>query len=384
MLIDQVRKNRAAGRGAGTKRRGWELGIIVLLAALSFAADAGAAGLRTNRAKTLVPLDDIISGGPPPDGIPAIDRPVFVAPATAAAWVRPTEPVLALTVNGDARAYPLQILMWHEIVNDVVGHSAVVVTYCPLCNSGLVFERVVDGATLDFGTSGMLYKSDLVMYDRQSHSLWSQMEGRAIVGDRVGTRLRALPANTVAFEEWQTAYPDGRVLSRETGHGRSYGVNPYRAYDQPIQAPFLFQGRPDPRRPPKERVVGLARGESRRAYPWPLLETQRVVHDTVDGQPIAIFYKPGTLSALDDATIARSRPVGATSVFSARLGERTLSFEPTTLGFRDRETDSHWNFFGRAVGGRLAGQRLTPLQHVDAFWFAWAAFNPTTTIWSGP
>ena len=148
--------------------------------------------LRTDTSKALVPLEEIISGGPPPDGIPAIDRPGFVKPAEAAAWVVPKEPVLALEVKGDARAYPLQILMWHEIVNDVVGGLPVTVTFCPLCNSGIVFERVVDGATLDFGTSGKLYKSDLVMYDRQTHSLWAQMEGRAIVGARAGTRLELL------------------------------------------------------------------------------------------------------------------------------------------------------------------------------------------------
>src|SRR5688572_23552989 len=147
--------------------------VVALLAALACTAEAST--LRTNMAKALVPVDEIISGGPPPDGIPAIDRPAFIMAAGAAAWPKPQEPVLALTIAGDARAYPLQILMWHEIVNDVVGGVPVAVTFCPLCNSALVFERRVDSATLDFGTSGMLYKSDLVMYDRQSHSLWSQM-----------------------------------------------------------------------------------------------------------------------------------------------------------------------------------------------------------------
>lgn len=358
---------------------------LLLAVLLALACTAGeSADLRTNRAKALVPLDEIISGGPPPDGIPAIDRPQFIPLAEVARWLAPKEPVLALTVNGDARAYPLQILVWHEIVNDVVGGIPVAVTYCPLCNSGLVFERVVDGATLDFGTSGMLYKSDLVMYDRQSHSLWSQMEGRAIVGDRAGAQLRARPANTIGFEDWRAAHPDGKVLSRETGHHRRYGANPYEAYDQPSLGPFLFNGRPDARRPPKERVVGVAVGEARRAYPFPLLEKLRVAHDTVGGQAIVVVYQPGTLSALDASEIARSRAVGATAVFNARLGNRTLSFEAAPGGVRDRQTGSEWNFFGAALSGPLAGQRLTPVPHVDAFWFAWAAFHPTTTLWTGP
>jgi hypothetical protein len=356
--------------------------LAVFLAVACTASEAGS--LRTNWTKLLVAREEIISGGPPPDGIPAIDRPKFVSAAEARRWLHPNEPVLALTVNGDARAYPLQILMWHEIVNDVVGGVAVAVTYCPLCNSALVFERTLEGVTLDFGTSGMLYRSDLVMYDRQSHSLWAQMEGRAIVGDRVGTRLRTRPANTIAFDDWTGAHPGGQVLSRETGHHRRYGVNPYDYYDQPMLAPFLYRGTPDPRRPPKERVVGVAIGDARRAFPFPLLEKHRVAHDTVAGEPIVIFYQPGTLSALDESDMARSRAVGATSVLSARLGERTLTFEAAPEGFRDRQSGSRWDFFGRAVGGALAGQRLRPVPHVDAFWFAWAAFNPTTTIWTGP
>jgi len=339
--------------------------------------------LRTDLTKTLVPLGEIASGGPPPDGIPAIDRPVFVTPGAAEPWLRGKEPVLALEVNGDARAYPLQILMWHEIVNDTVGGLAIVATYCPLCNSGLVFERLVDSTLLDFGTSGKLYRSDLVMYDRQSHSLWAQMEGRAIVGARVGTRLKQVPANTIAFGDWKAAHPGGKVLSRDTGHSRNYGVNPYDGYDQPTRSPFLFSGRPDPRRPPKERVVGVRIGAMTRAYPWPVLARERVVHDTLGTDRIVIFYQPGALSALDESQMERSRPIGATAVYSVSAAGKALTFEPSADGFRDRETATHWNLLGQALQGALAGQRLRPVPHVDAFWFAWAAFNPSTSIHAG-
>jgi hypothetical protein len=355
---------------------------LTLLAVLVLAGGVAAIELRTDTSKALVPLDEIISGGPPPDGIPAIDRPTFVTPATAAAWLRPKEPVLAVEVAGDARAYPLQILMWHEIVNDTVGGRALAITYCPLCNSGIVFERVVGGAVLDFGTSGKLYRSDLVMYDRQSHSLWAQMEGRAIVGARVGTRLSMVPANTLAFETWRAAHPAGKVLSRETGHRRSYGVNPYEGYDEPGPGPFLFRGKLDPRRPPKERVVGVRIGDAARAYPWPLLAHARAVHDTLAGEPIVVLYQPGTLSALDQTQIEQSREVGATGVFSRRLGDRTLTFEATGSAFRDRETGSTWNLLGVAEAGSRRGQRLRAIPHVDAFWFAWAAFHPATSLHS--
>jgi len=353
---------------------------LTFFAIFLLAGAATAVELKTDTRKALVPLDEIISGGPPPDGIPPIDRPVFITPAAAAAWLRPKEPVLAVEVNGDARAYPLQILMWHEIVNDRVGGRSVAVTYCPLCNSGIVFDRAVDGAVLDFGTSGKLYQSDLVMYDRQSHSLWAQMEGRAIVGTRAGTRLTMLPSNTIAFEAWRAAHPNGKVLSRETGHRRNYGANPYESYDDPGLRPFLFSGRPDPRRLPKERVVGLKMGEAARAYPWPILARERVVNDTFAGEPLVIFYQTGTLSALDQAELAESRDVGATGVFSRRLGERLLTFEASADGFRDRETGSTWTLLGTAQRGPLAGRRLRAITHVDAFWFAWAAFNPSTSV----
>jgi hypothetical protein len=348
---------------------------------LPVAPTSEAGPLRTDTSKALVPLDEIIAGGPPPDGIPAIDRPSFVTPVDAAAWLVPKEPVLALEIRGDARAYPLQILMWHEIVNDVVGGVPVAVTFCPLCNSGIVFERIVDSGTLDFGTSGKLYKSDLVMYDRQTHSLWAQMEGRAIVGARAGTKLRLTPANTLSFEEWRTAHPAGKVLSRDTGHMRSYGVNPYESYDEPRLGPFLFRGRLDSRRPPKERVVGVKHGEAARAYPWPVLAERRVVHDRLADHAVVVFYQPGALSALAERQIKHSRAVGATSVFSPVVDRRTLTFEAAPDGFRDRETGSTWNLLGHAVKGALAGRRLTAIAHVDAFWFAWAAFNPSTSVY---
>jgi len=358
---------------------GWIVALTMVSLAVVVAGEAGT--LRTDTSKALVPLEEIISGGPPPDGIPAIDRPAFVRPAEAATWLVPNEPVLALEMKGDARAYPLQILMWHEIVNDVVGGAPVTITFCPLCNSGIAFERTVDGTTLDFGTSGKLYKSDLVMYDRQSHSLWAQMEGRAIVGACAGTRLKLIPANTLSFEEWRTIHPAGKVLSRDTGHSRSYGRNPYASYDQPQLRPFLFQGRPDPRRSPKERVVGIKRGEAARAYPWAVLVERRVLHDRLEDEALVILYQPGTLSALDDEEIKRSRAVGATGAFSRVVEGRALTFETTADGFRDRETRSTWTLLGHAVKGPLAGRRLTAVPHVDAFWFAWAAFNPATSVY---
>jgi hypothetical protein len=354
--------------------------LLVSLSALTSGMAAGAGDLKTDLGKAVVPLEEIIPGGPPPDGIPAIDRPAFVSPSRADTWLKPKEPVVALEVSGDSRAYPLQILVWHEIVNDTVGGTPVAITYCPLCNSGVVFDRRLDARVLDFGTSGKLYKSDLVMYDRQTHSLWAQMEGRAIVGTLAGARLEVIPANTVSYEDWKAAHPTGTVLSRETGFARRYGVNPYTSYDAPWTPPFAYAGRLDERLPPKERVVGVVLDGAARAYPWSGLARRRVVDDTLAGHPLVIFYRPGALSALDAERIEESRSVGATAVYVPVVRGTRLTFELAGEGFRDRETGTQWNLLGRGVSGALAGQRLRPLPHVDAFWFAWAAFHPDTSV----
>lgn len=353
----------------------WALIAPVLLAGI-----AEAQALKTNTQKALVPLSEIISGGPPPDGIPAIDHPKFVTPEAAEGWIKPQEPVLAFEWGGEARAYPLQILIWHEIVNDAVGGKPVTVTFCPLCNSALVFERTLDGKTYDFGTSGMLYKSDLVMYDRQTHSLWAQMEGRAIVGDLAGTKLRWLPANTLAFGDWRRIHPGGKVLSRDTGFQRQYGLNPYEGYDRLEQRPLLFAGKIDGRLQPMERVVGVRVGETAKAYPFALLTRRKVVTDTVGGKTLVVFHRAGTVSALDEGEIAASRDVGATGVFEPVLDGKALTFEAAEGGFRDRETGSLWSVLGKSVKGPLAGKALSKVPHIDAFWFAWAAFNPETQL----
>lgn len=222
--------------------------------------------------ESLVPLDEIVPGGPPPDGIPAIDSPEFEEPSKAGEWLAPNEPVVAVEVGADARGYPLQILMWHEIVNDVVGGQPVAVTYCPLCDSATVYSREIGEITLDFGTSGRLYKSNLVMYDRQTKSLWPQIEGRAVAGRLIGTKLKIVPSVMLSFKEWMAVNPKGKVLSRSTGFSRPYGRNPYVGYDSPSGDPFLYRGIKDPRLPALERVIGLVIGGEARAYPFSALK----------------------------------------------------------------------------------------------------------------
>jgi hypothetical protein len=291
--------------------------------------------------------------------------------------------VILFEHEGDARAYPLQILTWHEIVNDEVGGIPVTVTFCPLCNSAITFDRRLDGVVYDFGTSGNLRNSDLVMWDRQTESWWQQFTGEAIVGALTGQRLTFLASTIISWEDFKNFHPDGRVLSRDTGFTRNYGQNPYAGYDRVDLPPFLYWGETDGRLLPKERVAAVTVGEVDAAFPFSTLEQERVVNYTVGDQDLAVFFQPGTQSALDDQLIAQSREIGATAVFDPRVGDRTLTFKIEGDQFVDNETGSTWHLLGTATDGPLSGTTLTPIVHADHFWFAWAAFKPDTLIYQG-
>ena len=350
--------------------------------AVSIAPTPVAAQWKTDFDKHIVPLDEITSGGPPKDGIPAVDRPAFVSVAEAGEWLGDREPVVVVEHGGEAKAYPLQILIWHEIVNDEIAGLPVSVTFCPLCNTALAFDRRFDGQVLDFGTTGMLRHSDLVMYDRQSETWWQQATGEGIVGTYAGRRLTLVSAPLVSWKQFQKEYPEGLVLSRETGFSRDYGRNPYQRYDT-RKSPFgrFFSGGEDGRLPAMERVVALAEADSSVAYSMSALKDRPVVNDTFSGRPIVVLWAPGTSSALDASAIADGRDVGSTGVFGRELGGRVLTFESAGPGsYQDAETGSTWNVFGRATSGPLAGQRLESVPHGNHFWFAWAVFMPDTRV----
>ncbi len=336
-------------------------------------------GWRTDFSKHSVPLDEILSGGPPKDGIPAIDRPSFVSVGEADRWIGDREPIVVFEHGGVVRGYPWQILIWHEIVNDEVGGQPVSVTYCPLCNTAIAFDRRLNGRLLDFGTTGKLRHSDLVMYDRQTETWWQQATGEAIVGELTGTTLRFLSAPTVSWSDFKSAHPAAKVLSRETGHNRPYGRSPYDGYD--TGRPFLFRGRSDNRLPAMARVVVVRSGDDSVVYPMRVLGREKAINHEVGGSAVVLFFRRGTASAVDAPSIDRGRDVGAANVFERTVDGRALTFRSDGDGFRDEETGSRWNFFGAAVDGPLAGARLTPVVHYVPFWFAWAAFAPDTPIY---
>ena len=328
-----------------------------------------------------IPYYEVLSGGPPKDGIPAIDNPQFVSITEAEEWMEDVEPVIMIERNGDARAYPIQILMWHEIVNDEVGGEPVVVTFCPLCNTGIAFERTVNGQVLDFGTTGRLRNSNLIMYDRQTETWWQQATGEGVAGELTSTQLDFLPAAMISWEDFKNAHPDGLVLSRDTGFSRSYGNNPYAGYDDINSSPFLFRGSTPDELPAMARVLTVELEEEAVAYPNEILKDVHVVNDIISETDVVVIWQAGTASALDEFLIATSSDVGAANVYARELDGETLTFVYDGIKIIDEQTGSEWNVLGQAVGGELSGKQLAPIVAVNHFWFSWAAFMPETRIY---
>ena len=326
--------------------------------------------------KSIVPLDQIVSGGPPADGIPSIDNPKFISVQEASKFLEDSELVLGLNINGDIRAYPLQILVWHEIVNDKVGGMPVAVTYCPLCFTNQVFNRTIENVqeeVVEFGTSGKLYNSNLVMYDRTSKSLWSQALAEGIVGKHAGTKLERVPFDIAYWKEWKQLYPDSKVLSRDTGSNRPYGADPYGDYYTNSDVLFPVSNSDD-RLGLKEIVVGFENKEQHKAYRLQEIENKKVINDQVNGKPIALFsLYPFMVRGYDPIVVEDGEQKIALQ----------FNYNSENNKFIDKQTGSVWNFEGKAISGQMKGKQLTRLPFDEGFWFEWVAFHPKTEIYPG-
>jgi len=336
---------------------------------------ASSSGQNNNEATThIVPLDQIVSGGPPRDGIPSIDNPKFVSSEEASSsFLQGSDLVIGLEINGDVRAYPLKILVWHEIVNDDVGGTPVAVTYCPLCFTSQVFNRTIDSQVVEFGTSGKLYNSNLVMYDRTSESLWSQAMAKGIVGKHAGKDLERIPFDVAAWNEWKKLHPEGKVLSIDTGFGRPYGVDPYDNYytDPNILFPVSYK---DDRLGPKEIVIGLEDNGNHKAYRISDIENRKVVNDAIGNKQIALVsLEPFMVRAFDRSIQLESSSTGVTTL--------QLEYESSSNLLVDKETGTKWNFDGKAVEESMKGLSLMRLPLDEGFWFSWVAFHPDTQVY---
>ncbi len=311
----------------------------------------------------------------PRDGIPPIDEPIFESVSLASEWLSRNEPGALVQVNGEARFYPLSIMTAHEIVNDAFGDVPVAVTFCPLCNTALAFDRRVNGEVLDFGVSGLLRNSDLVMWDRQTTSLWQQVTGESVIGQFAGAELDVVPTSLVSFGQFAESFPDGLSLAAESGGGRgAYGLNPYRGYSTSA-SPFLFDGDIDPRLPALSRVIGITEGDAVAAYSFTRLAEEQVVNDEVAGVPLVIFHGGRTNDALDDSLIAFSAEIGTGVAYNPIVDGQTLTFAANgDATFTDEQTGTTWSITGIGIDGQLEGTQLGPIEHRNEFWFAFQAF----------
>jgi hypothetical protein len=275
----------------------------------------------------LIPVNEILLGGPPRDGIPAINRPKFEQ-ADTVDWLSDDDRVLGLVVDGHAKAYPIKILDWHEIVNDSVGSQHFAVTYCPLCGTGVVFAANIADTALVFGVSGLLYNSDVLLYDRNSESLWSQLMGKAIAGKMKGTLLPQLPVEHTSWKDWQIRHKETVVLSRDTGTRRDYGRSPYSGYEKTRRLYFNVSNKSPNSYHPKERVIGVEVDGMHKAYP---------------------------VSELSGNGLSR---------FEDQLNGRRLVI--------------HWN--EDAQSGWITGSGGEQLPAISSFWFAWYTFHPDTQL----
>lgn len=279
-----------------------------------------------NLSNAAIPVEEIMDGGPPRDGIPSIDRPKFIS-TNEVDFLNDNDIVIGFSHNGENRAYPLRILIWHEIVNDKIVDRRIAVTYCPLCGTAMVFDRVVNGKTRTFGVSGLLYQSDVLMYDRQTESLWSQLAMKSVSGPSINQRLELLHSEHMTWKAWKTKYPNGKVLSTQTGFKRNYNSSAYASYFASDQLMFPVKiTRHELNH--KSMIVGIVLGNQQKAYPLSSLPKHRLVEDKLGDTELRISYDP-----------QQKKPN-----ITAKDGKE--------------------------------------IPYIVAFWFAWQAFYPNTELWS--
>jgi hypothetical protein len=312
--------------------------------------------------------DEIISGGVPRDGIPAITSPDIISPSEAT-YMSNNDLVIGVVINGRARAYPVDILNYHEIVNDNLAGRSICVTYCPLTGSGIVFNSIIDGTPLEFGVSGLLFRNNLIPYDRTTESLYSQMFSRGIRGEQNNAPWPLIPSTRCTWGYWKSIHPDTDVMSRDTGYSKDYNSNPYGSY--PANFSILFPVRfPDNSYHPKHLTLGIRSGEAALAVPASELLNAKVANLVFEDIPMAVFYDPGA-----EMMAAYSPVVGSDTLQFTSIGG------PGVARFTDNASNSTWNSAGLAIEGELEGTRLAQIPYYTAYWFAWHDFYPETEVY---
>ena len=339
---------------------------------------------KTNWRKKSIDLTELTTTGSTRDGIAPIDDPASEPVAYSNTWIMDKEPILVLVIGDIAKAYPLKMVIRHEVINEIINDTPVAVTFCPLTLSAAVFNREVNGQTLDFGTSGLVRKSNFLIWDRQTETLWQQLTGRAIVGDLNDTQLTRIPSLVTSWNDFKESYPNGIVLSNNTSSSNDYNQTPYVAYDDKNSLPFLFHGLLDSRLPAMERVIGIQSDGESMVFPFSILSKVGAINYTFAGKDITVLFSPSTISVLDSKIIGESKDVGTATAFDRTVDNKTLNFKKSNESIIDSETGSTWSMTGVAISGPMQGTQLQVVDHSIYFWFAWASFYPETLIYEIP
>jgi len=323
------------------------------------------------------------------DGIPPIDSPLYIPASIASTVYFEHEPVIVVDYKGKSKAFPLNILTYHEIVNDHIGELYFSATYCPLCNASIVFNRKLNfnkqEYLLDFGVSGMLRNSDLVMWDRQTETWWQQFMGEGLVGQLNGAKLEMLPAQIISLGEYVKNYPSGEVLSKDTGFERQqkrYGTNVYEGYDsREIPYERHFKDEVDGRLPAMDRVIDIHSMGEFKVYPHKVVAEEKVINDEFNDLKLVLFYQAGTKSVLDTKEINSAKDIGSITVFERIFNGQTLTFKKTENYFKDEQSNSKWTITGKCVKGKYKGEKLNPVRYGNHFAFSWFKFYPQSEIY---
>lgn len=345
---------------------------------------------RTNQTNTTIDLSEI-QAVLPRGSFPKLDFPKFISQKESKSHYFKHEPVIAIEINGEAKAYPLSILTMHEISNDIIGGVPVLPAYCPLCNTAVVFDRrlTLDGEEhlLEFEVSGMLRKSNLIIFDFLTESWWQQLTGESIAGEFAGKELSYIPSVIISYEEFFKRYPEGKILSPKTGFDaqKRYGTNPYEKYDDLNSLPysrFFDEKKIDKRLPAMERIINIRDKDKYKIYSYSLIKKQGVINDKFENKDIVIFYQSGTVSILDEKLITKSKEIGSVTVFNPILTNKLLKFKKEGNIFKDEQTNSEWDITGLCYKGELEGSQLEMIIHGNHFAFAWFAFYPESEIYT--
>lgn len=299
----------------------------------------------------------------PRDAIPPLFFPEYIS--LSETDLQDEDFVLGFELGEDTRAYPLKILNFHEIVNDEIGGEKVLITYCPLCRSGIVFSRILNGRELTFGNTGALFESALVMYDKETESYWGQVGGEAIKGELKGTKLEVLPSNILTFGEWKSLHTNTKVLTKNLGFNRNYDLDPYEGSDRPELPAGWPISNEDSRLLPREKVLGIQVGQEFKAYSLTQLKNA-VINDEIGGKKLVIF----------------STDTESGFVYERELEGEALEFELIENKILDKSTNSEWDISGKSISGELKEKKLTPYPSVAAFWFSWSTIHPETEIYT--